>query len=62
MSKSQHAECGTWPSDNLPSSWEWAEFEDFFYDRTNSIKKIQKKDYCEFGEYPIIDQGNELIG
>ncbi|WP_086657966.1 restriction endonuclease subunit S [Acetobacter orientalis] len=62
MSKSQHVECGTWPSDSLPSSWEWAKFEDFFYDRTNSIKKIQRKDYCEYGKYPIIDQGQELIG
>jgi type I restriction enzyme S subunit len=55
-------ENGYWLSENIPDSWEWAEFEEIFEDVTSSKKKLQQKSYLEIGCYPVIDQGQESVG
>jgi type I restriction enzyme S subunit len=55
-------ENGYWLSENIPDSWEWAEFEEIFEDVTSSKKKLQQKFYLEIGCYPVIDQGQESVG
>lgn len=61
MSK-ETRENGYWLSENIPDSWEWAEFEEIFEDVTSSKKKLPQKSYLEIGCYPVIDQGQESVG
>jgi type I restriction enzyme S subunit len=46
----------------IPDRWSYVEFEDAFDVISTSALKIQQKDYLEAGIYPIIDQGQSLIG
>jgi type I restriction enzyme, S subunit len=46
----------------IPSRWSYVEFENAFDVISTSALKIQQKDYLEVGTYPIIDQGQPLIG
>ena len=36
-------ERGEWPSEELPKSWRWVPFEQFFNDVTDSSRKLQQK-------------------
>jgi type I restriction enzyme S subunit len=55
-------ERGEWPSEELPKSWRWVPFEQFFNDVTDSSRKLQQKAYGAAGLFPVIDQGEEFIG
>jgi type I restriction enzyme S subunit len=55
-------EHGKWSSDCLPDSWRWLLFEKAFIDLTDSKRKLPQKDYELSGPYPVIDQGEQLIG
>jgi type I restriction enzyme S subunit len=59
---SEQVEKGEWPTGELPDSWIWAQFRDFFKDCTDTRRKLPTKNYEIAGLYPVIDQGEELIG
>lgn len=59
---SEQIEKGEWPTNEIPKNWEWVAFPDFFQDRTNSRRKLQKKSYQSKGAYQVIDQGEQQIG
>lgn len=44
------------PAEN-PMGWPTNSFTELLQDRTKFVRKIQKRNYREFGEVPIIDQG-----
>lgn len=46
----------------LPKGWEWEIIISLYYNVSTSKKQIKTNDYLEFGKYPIIDQGQKLIG
>ena len=46
----------------FPENWDILPFTDAFKDKTGGQTKIQKGDYLDNGELPIIDQGQSLIG
>jgi len=46
----------------LPSWWVEDTFDVLFRNVTSSALKIQQKNYKHFGKYPVIDQGQDLIG
>ena len=46
----------------FPKHWKIVPFNEAFQDKTGGQTKIQRKDYLENGEIPIIDQGQDLIG
>lgn len=46
----------------IPSNWCWIRLLESFVNKTDSKKKIKQKDYLEEGNYPIVDQGRDLIG
>lgn len=46
---------------NLPQGWVECEFE-FCIEKINTQKKVKQKEYLEEGLFPIIDQGQKLIG
>jgi len=55
-------EHGEWASEILPERWRWTSFEESFVDLTDSKRKLRQKDYEPAGVYPVIDQGEELVG
>ncbi|MCG5059919.1 MAG: restriction endonuclease subunit S [Limnoraphis sp. WC205] len=55
-------ESGWWLSNHIPDCWEWSEFQYFYVNVTSSKKKLKQKLYLESGKYPVIDQGELLIG
>lgn len=55
-------EKGSWPSDTLPSSWEWIPFKQAYDNVTSSSRKLKQKQYLQEGSIPVVDQGKELIG
>jgi type I restriction enzyme, S subunit len=55
-------EKGLWPTEDLPTGWEFVDFQGFLTDETDSRKKLPQKNYLQAGEIPVIDQGAELIG
>ena len=59
---SDNPDQGVWSSDELPSSWEWVIFAEFWGDFTSSQKKLPQKSYLPAGRFPVIDQGQQLIG
>lgn len=56
------AERGTWSSELLPEGWEWRNFSGIFEDVTDNTRKLPEKEYLAEGKYPVIDQGETLIG
>ncbi|NVD37649.1 restriction endonuclease subunit S [Ensifer sp. HO-A22] len=53
---------GAWPSQQLPSSWVWIPFDQFWSDFTDSQKKLPQKSYRQAGRFAVVDQGEALIG
>lgn len=45
----------------LPSRWVSVPFEVCLSDDTVRVGKVQKKDYLESGQYPVIDQSQEFV-
>ena len=56
------AEKGEWPTEQLPASWAWVDFDEFWADYTDAKRKIPQNSYLVTGEFPVVDQGAELIG
>jgi type I restriction enzyme S subunit len=46
----------------LPQTWEKASVDLCFTQISTNAKKVKQKDYIENGEFPVIDQGQGLIG
>lgn len=46
----------------IPENWVWTKFDICFINRTSSDKKLPQKYYEEAGQYPVVDQGQQLIG
>lgn len=44
------------------SKWKISNFKEVFKDASGGNKKLKKKDYLESGDFPIVDQGKNLIG
>ena len=59
---SEQTEKGSWPSETLPKSWSWAPFLEVFENVTSSDLKLKQKEYLESGQYPVVDQGEAIIG
>jgi hypothetical protein len=59
---SDQAERGEWPTNELPPTWLWVSFSDFFRDSTESRRKLPKSQYKSEGQYQVIDQGEDPIG
>jgi type I restriction enzyme, S subunit len=55
-------EKGSWPSETLPSSWDWIPFEFVYKNVTSSSRKLKQKQYLQEGSIPVVDQGKELVG
>ncbi|MDP2162000.1 MAG: hypothetical protein Q8K02_16080 [Flavobacterium sp.] len=47
---------------NFPSHWQVLPFETAIADVTAGNPKLQRSEYSEVGQIPIIDQGQEFIG
>lgn len=47
---------------DLPTTWTWITFKDAVENISTNNKKIKQKDYITFGKFPIVDQGQGLIG
>ena len=47
--------------ERFPKNWKIVPFTDAFSDQTVGQTKLKKDDYLEYGELPIIDQGQEFI-
>ena len=45
----------------IPSKWQLREFKDCLAQDKGKVGKVKRIDYLEFGKYPIIDQGKQLI-
>jgi len=56
------ADCGSWSSDDIPSSWEWADFGEVWDDLTDSKKKLKQKEYLKEGPLAVVDQGETFVG
>jgi type I restriction enzyme S subunit len=46
----------------LPKDWKWVKLEEICEKLSLNKIKIQQKDYLREGKYPVVDQGQELIG
>jgi type I restriction enzyme S subunit len=46
----------------LPEEWEIAEFKKCISTKSIKVGKIKQQEYKVYGKYPVIDQGQELIG
>lgn len=44
-----------------PKGWNLKSFDDTFDDRTAQFPKLQKNAYQQTGQFPVIDQGKEMI-
>ena len=55
-------ERGQWSVTVLPEGWEWRGFGEVFEDITDNNRKLPQKNYLIEGAYPVIDQGESLIG
>lgn len=47
---------------NLPTTWTLITFKDAVENIPTNNKKIKQKDYLTLGKFPIVDQGQSLIG
>lgn len=59
---SDNPDQGVWSSEQLPASWQWVNFHEFWSDFTSSQKKLPQQSYLPQGTFPVIDQGQELVG
>ena len=50
-----------WPYE-VPGNWVWVKLPFAFDNVTSSKKKLKQKEYLFKGNYPVVDQGKELIG
>lgn len=55
-------EAGCWPTDSVPSTWEWRSFRDVFQNVTDGQRKVPQVEYLLAGPYAVVDQGKDLIG
>lgn len=46
----------------IPEHWDYVGLDVFFKNISLSNKKLPQKDYLESGDFPVIDQGVELVG
>jgi len=46
----------------LPDSWGWADFDDTCKPLSDGGRKVPQRAYLRSGRYPVVDQGEELIG
>ena len=46
----------------LPKNWKWVKLGEICDKISLNKLKIQQKDYLQEGKYPVVDQGQELIG
>lgn len=46
----------------LPKDWKWVKLDEISDKISLNKIKIKQKDYLEKGKYPVVDQGQELIG
>lgn len=46
----------------IPSHWKWVRFSSIVAERGDSTRKLQRKNYLECGKFPVIDQGQGLVG
>jgi type I restriction enzyme, S subunit len=60
MSDSANTEATVYAS--APSGWVWAKFDDICEPVSDGGRKVPQKAYLKSGQYPIVDQGEELIG
>lgn len=44
------------------TNYDVLKFNEIFLDETRKVEKIKKGDYLKIGYYPIIDQGQEMVG
>ena len=51
-----------WPTSDLPIGWSWASFSDVLKNVTDSGKKVKQQNYSTVGNFPVIDQGKDLVG
>lgn len=58
----EYPDSGTWTIEEIPAHWQWAPFSLLFEDLTSSEKKLKQAQYLKQGEYPVIDQGQQLVG
>ena len=56
------SERGEWLTEVLPSEWEWKPFQKLFIDHTDSKRKLKQREYLPAGTFPVIDQGEALVG
>ena len=50
------------PKNQIPKDWKWVKLGEVCDKISLNKIKIKQKDYLEEGTYPVIDQGQELIG
>jgi type I restriction enzyme, S subunit len=62
MEKKKDVEDWTPSSPNVAEHWEVAEFEDLLQNVSTNGIKIPQKAYLSEGKFPVIDQGQDLIG
>lgn len=55
-------ERGEWPSTELPKTWEWLDFSEFWIDHTDASRKVPEKSYASEGALAVVDQGANLVG
>lgn len=60
----EHKDVEDWSAEpvSIPSHWINTPFDEVFHVLPTNDLKIAQKDYLSYGEYPVIDQGAELIG
>lgn len=49
-------------SKKIPEDWKWVKLEELCDKISLNKIKLKQKDYLENGTYPVVDQGQELIG
>lgn len=50
------------PKRNLPSNWSWVKLGNVIEKISTTGIKLKQKEYLTEGKYPVVDQGQELIG
>ena len=49
-------------SDQLPEGWVWVRIKDVISQISLTNRKLHQRDYLDGGSYPVVDQGQKLIG
>jgi len=50
------------PTNNLPPNWSWVKLGDMIEKISTTGIKLKQKEYLVEGKYPVVDQGQELVG